>query len=82
MLEDDYSAPESAVGEEGLAEFWPNNPWYKPYTTDMPLDLLPEYRSSMAQTAVELRQRQLLVPASPSLFLQRQDVAARAVRIT
>lgn len=26
-LEDDYSAPAAAVGEQGLAEFWPNNPW-------------------------------------------------------
>ncbi|MGH9629222.1 MAG: carboxypeptidase regulatory-like domain-containing protein, partial [Bryobacteraceae bacterium] len=41
MLEDDYSAPEYAVGEEGLAEFWPNNPWYAPYVTDMPLIYYP-----------------------------------------
>jgi hypothetical protein len=41
MLEDDYSAPTSAVGVEGLAEFWPNNPWYTPYTTEMPLVYYP-----------------------------------------
>jgi hypothetical protein len=41
MLEDDYSAPNSAVGVEGLAEFWPNNPWYTPYVTDMPLVYYP-----------------------------------------
>jgi hypothetical protein len=41
MLEDDYSAPKSAVGEAGLAEFWPNNPWYKPYVADMPLVYYP-----------------------------------------
>jgi len=41
MLEDDYDAPESAVGEAGLAEFWPNNPWYKPYTAGMPLIYYP-----------------------------------------
>ncbi len=41
MLEDDYSAPASAVGEEGLAEFWPGNPWYLPYTKDMPLIYYP-----------------------------------------
>jgi hypothetical protein len=41
MLEDDYDAPESAVGVEGLAEFWPNNPWYVPYTKDMPLVYYP-----------------------------------------
>ncbi|HYI95111.1 MAG TPA: TonB-dependent receptor, partial [Bryobacteraceae bacterium] len=41
MLEDDYSAPEAAVGEEGLAEFWPNNPWYTPYIKDMPLIYYP-----------------------------------------
>ena len=41
MLADDYSAPEYAVGEAGLAEFWPNNPWYKPYLKDMPLIYYP-----------------------------------------
>jgi hypothetical protein len=41
MLEDDYSAPEYAVGESGLAEFWPNNPWYAPYVKDMPLIYYP-----------------------------------------
>jgi hypothetical protein len=41
MLEDDYSAPAYAVGLKGLAEFWPNNPWYTPYTKDMPLIYYP-----------------------------------------
>jgi hypothetical protein len=41
MLEDDYSAPAYAVGEEGLAEFWPGNPWYQPYLKDMPLIYYP-----------------------------------------
>ncbi|MBI2685858.1 MAG: carboxypeptidase regulatory-like domain-containing protein [Acidobacteria bacterium] len=41
MLEDDYSAPLSAVGEKGLAEFWPGNPWYSPYVKDMPLIYYP-----------------------------------------
>ena len=41
MLEDDYSAPKSAIGVEGLAQFWPNNPWYKPYTEGMPLVYYP-----------------------------------------
>ncbi len=41
MLEDDYSAPEYAVGESGLARFWPNNAWYKPYVKDMPLIYYP-----------------------------------------
>jgi hypothetical protein len=35
-LEDDYDAPRSAIGESGLAQFWPNNPWYKPYIGEMP----------------------------------------------
>ena len=35
-LEDDYVAPRSAIGVEGLAQFWPNNPWYKPYIGEMP----------------------------------------------
>ena len=41
MLEDDYSAPEYAVGEKGLAEFWPNNSWYSPYVKSMPLVYYP-----------------------------------------
>ncbi len=41
MLEDDYSAPEYAVGEKGLGEFWPGNPWYQPYLKDMPLVYYP-----------------------------------------
>ncbi|MGH7784909.1 MAG: carboxypeptidase-like regulatory domain-containing protein, partial [Candidatus Binatia bacterium] len=41
MLEDDYSAPDYAVGVDGLAEFWPNNPWYEPYVADMPLVYYP-----------------------------------------
>jgi hypothetical protein len=40
-LEDDYSAPASAIGEKGLADFWPNNPWYTPYIKDMPLIYYP-----------------------------------------
>jgi hypothetical protein len=34
-LNDDYDAPESAVGESGLAEFWPNG-WYKSYLPGIP----------------------------------------------
>jgi len=41
MLEDDYSAPEYAVGEKGLADFWPGNAWYQPYLKDMPLIYYP-----------------------------------------
>lgn len=48
-LEDDYSAPAAAVGEQGLAEFWPNNPWYTPYTKDMPLIYYP-YIGIVGQT--------------------------------
>ncbi|MBL8295710.1 MAG: TonB-dependent receptor [Bryobacterales bacterium] len=33
-LEDDYDGSE--IGEDGLAEFWPDNPWYKPYIREMP----------------------------------------------
>jgi hypothetical protein len=35
-LEDDYVAPRSMIGEKGLAQFWPNNPWYKPLIGEMP----------------------------------------------
>jgi hypothetical protein len=35
-LEDDYVAPKQAIGQSGLAQFWPNNPWYQPYIGQMP----------------------------------------------
>ncbi|MCW5979342.1 MAG: TonB-dependent receptor [Bryobacteraceae bacterium] len=35
-LEDDYDAPRSAIGEQALSQFWPNNPWYSPYVGEMP----------------------------------------------
>ena len=35
-LNDDYDAPDSKVGEAGLAQFWPSNPWYQPYIKDIP----------------------------------------------
>jgi len=35
-LEDDYNGHDRKVGENGLAEFWPSNPWYKPYIGQMP----------------------------------------------
>lgn len=50
-LEDDYSAPAAAVGEKGLAEFWPNNPWYTPYVKDMPLIYYPYIGINGATTA-------------------------------
>ncbi|MBL8237449.1 MAG: carboxypeptidase regulatory-like domain-containing protein [Bryobacterales bacterium] len=35
-LEDDYNAPAAAVGEAGLAQFWANDAWYKPYLEGIP----------------------------------------------
>jgi hypothetical protein len=35
-LEDDYDGKDRKVGESGLGEFWPGNPWYKPYIGQMP----------------------------------------------
>src|SRR5579872_981095 len=32
-LNDDYDAPSAQIGAAGLANFWPNNPWYQPYVT-------------------------------------------------
>jgi hypothetical protein len=50
-LEDDYSAPRSAVGEKGLSEFWAGNPWYQPYVKDMPLIYYPAIAVNGATTA-------------------------------
>ncbi len=35
-LADNYDSPPSEITEQQLAEFWPNNPWYKPYLKDLP----------------------------------------------
>lgn len=35
-LADNYDSPPSKVTEQQMAEFWPNNPWYKPYLKDLP----------------------------------------------
>ncbi len=35
-LADDYDSPPSKITESQLAEFWPNNAWYKPYLKDLP----------------------------------------------
>lgn len=35
-LEDDYDGKDRKIGEQGLSQFWPNNPWYKPYIGQMP----------------------------------------------
>ncbi|MBL8177813.1 MAG: TonB-dependent receptor [Bryobacterales bacterium] len=34
--EDEYDSEWAKLGEQGLAKYWPNNPWYKPYLADMP----------------------------------------------
>lgn len=34
--EDEYDSAWAQIGEKGLEKFWPGNPWYKPYTADMP----------------------------------------------
>jgi hypothetical protein len=35
-LEDDFAATASEIREDGLTEFWPDNPWYKPYIGEAP----------------------------------------------
>ncbi|MEZ5400624.1 MAG: carboxypeptidase-like regulatory domain-containing protein [Bryobacteraceae bacterium] len=35
-FQDNYDAPKQAVGEAGLAQFWPNNPWYSSYIGEQP----------------------------------------------
>jgi hypothetical protein len=34
-LNDDYEAPKSKIGADGMAKFWPNG-WYKPYLEGIP----------------------------------------------
>ncbi len=35
-LADNYDSPPSEITEQQLAEFWPGNPWYKPYLQGLP----------------------------------------------
>jgi hypothetical protein len=35
-FQDNYRAPKQAVGEKGLAEFWPGNAWYSNYLGEQP----------------------------------------------
>jgi hypothetical protein len=35
-LADNYDSPPSQITEAQLAEFWPNNAWYKPYLAQLP----------------------------------------------
>jgi hypothetical protein len=35
-LSDNYDSPPSEISEQKLGEFWPNNPWYKPYLNGLP----------------------------------------------
>jgi hypothetical protein len=41
-VEDDYNSEWAKVGEKGLQQFWPNNPWYAPYTKDIPAIYYPQ----------------------------------------
>lgn len=34
--EDDYDSSWAKLGEEGLAKYWPGNPWYKPLMAELP----------------------------------------------
>ncbi|HUQ94245.1 MAG TPA: TonB-dependent receptor [Bryobacteraceae bacterium] len=34
--EDEYDSQWAKLGEDGLAKYWPGNPWYKPYTAGSP----------------------------------------------
>ena len=41
-ITDSFSTPEAEIGEAGLAELWPNNPWYASHVRDIPAVHFPE----------------------------------------
>ena len=41
-ITDSFSTPEAEIGEEGLAELWPGNPWYASHVRDIPAVHFPE----------------------------------------
>jgi len=36
-LVDDYGHPSVELGKDGWSDFWPDNPWYKPFQNDLPV---------------------------------------------
>ena len=46
--EDEYDSEWAKLGESGLAKYWPNNPWYKPYLADMPAVYYPNLNIGVA----------------------------------
>ena len=43
-ITDSFFTPEAQIGEEGLAELWPGNPWYASHVRDIPAVHFPEIR--------------------------------------
>ena len=43
-ITDSFYTPQAQIGEEGLAELWPNNPWYASHVRDIPAVHFPEIR--------------------------------------
>ena len=41
-ITDSFSTPQAQIGEEGLAELWPGNPWYASHVRDIPAVHFPE----------------------------------------
>ena len=41
-ITDSFSTPEAEIGEAGLAELWPSNPWYASHVRDIPAVHFPE----------------------------------------
>ncbi|MPY90237.1 MAG: carboxypeptidase regulatory-like domain-containing protein [Luteitalea sp.] len=46
--EDDYDSDWAKLGEEGLAQYWPNNPWYLSYTQEQPAIYYPNLQVGSA----------------------------------
>ena len=43
-ITDSFYTPQAEIGEAGLAELWPNNPWYASHVRDIPAVHFPEIR--------------------------------------
>lgn len=49
--EDDYNSEWAKLGTEGMAQYWPNNPWYLPYTQNQPAVYYPNIQIGNASYA-------------------------------
>jgi hypothetical protein len=52
--EDDYNSEWAKLGDEGMASYWPQNPWYAPYLKDMPAVYYPNLQIGNGRSSAKV----------------------------